>query len=70
MQHEHGPGSHEGENNQELTQEDIELRDSIFDDEDSMAAFRKVRPNMSLEDFNKLNHDKLNELASDVAKRL
>jgi hypothetical protein len=58
------------ENNQELTQEDIELRDSIFDDEDSMAALRKVRPTMSLEDFNKLGHDQLNELAGDIAKRL
>ncbi len=71
MQHETGPGaSRERENNQELTQDDIELRDSIFDDEDSMAALRKVRPTMSLEDFNKLNHDQLNELAGDIAKRL
>ena len=71
MQHENGPGSSpERENNQELTQEDIELRDSIFDDEDSMAALRKVRPTMSLEDFNKLNHDQLSELAGDIAKRL
>ena len=71
MQHENGPGSSpERENNQELTQEDIELRDSIFDDEDSMAALRKVRPTMSLEDFNKLNHDQLSELAGDIAKCL
>ena len=71
MQHENGPGSSpEGESNQEFTQEDLELRNSIFDDEDSMAAFRKVRPTMSLEDFNRLNHDQLNELAGDIAKRL
>ena len=40
MQHETGPGaSRERENNQELTQEDIELRDSIFDDEDDEEEF-------------------------------